>query len=321
MMQQNYKLTLTIFILIFSISLNLFIAKSAEKKGTPTTKAQLGEALFNDKILSSDFSISCASCHNANFAFADTVAFSKGVANKIARRNTPTAMNMAARSIFFFDGRATSLEEQALGPIENPDEMNLKIDSAIKRLRANNYYSKAFEKIFNEQPNKENLTQAIASFERTLETGDSEYDAFAKGNKNIFSKAALRGKNIFIGKGKCFDCHSGVDFTNDEFRNIGLFNEQILADKGRFEITKNIADLGKFKVPGLRNVAITAPYMHNGMFKTLSEVVNYYNEPNKIVLNSIGRDTAVTSLNLSQSEQNDLVAFLESLTDRRFMKK
>jgi len=307
-------IVLSFFILLIFIS---FVKKQAVNI---TSKEQLGEVLFNDKILSSDNSISCSSCHKPEFAFADTVDFSKGIANKRAKRNTPTAMNMASRSFFFFDGRATTLEEQALGPIQNPDEMNLPIDTAIKRLKNSKYYTKAFMKLYNSLPNKENLCNAIANFENTLETSESDYDAYVKGSKNNFTDAAMRGKDIFIGKGKCFDCHSGVDFTNDEFRNIGLYNNQNLNDKGRFEITKNEKDLGAFKVVGLRNVAITAPYMHNGMFKTLNEVVAYYNEPNKFIPNSINKDTSVQSLRLTKQEENDLVAFLKTLTDKRFKK-
>lgn len=300
------------------VVLNSFVVK---KEKQVASKEELGEVLFFDKILSSDKTVSCASCHKPEFAFADTLALSNGVGNGKTKRNTPTAMNMASRSLFFFDGRAATLEEQALGPIQNPDEMNLNIDSAVARLRNSTFYSTAFKKIYKQLPCKENLCDAIASFEKTLETSESDYDAYVKGNKSNFSESALRGKEIFIGKGKCFDCHSGVDFTNDEFRNIGLFNNQNLNDKGRFDITKNDKDLGAFKVVGLRNVAATAPYMHNGMFKTLNEVVAYYNEPNKVVPNSVNRDTSVQNLKLSKEEEYDLVEFMKSLTDKRFKKK
>jgi len=307
-------------LILFLFAIILIYSFTLRKSNSNLTKELLGEKLFNEKLLSSDRSISCASCHKPEFAFSDTLDFSLGVGGKKTARNVPTAMNMSARTLFFFDGRAASLEEQALGPIQNPDEMNLNIDSAINRLNANKSYRADFIKLYNSIANRQNLGDAIASFERTLETSNSEYDLFIKNKKNGFSSSALRGKNIFIGKGKCFDCHSGTDFTNDEFRNIGLYNGSNMADKGRFEITKNEKDIGSFKVPGLRNIEITAPYMHNGIFKTLEEVVTYYNNPNEIVSNSINRDSVVTKLNLTKEEQIDLVAFLKSLTDRRFKK-
>jgi len=131
----------------------------------------------------------------------------------------------------------------------------------------------------------------------------------------------VRGREVFMNKGKCFDCHFSPDFTGDEFRNVGLYTgKERFADSGRFEITKDSADLGKFKVPGLRNVAVTAPYMHNGMFKTLEEVIEFYDQPDKFVTGSINRDTLVRPLNLTPQEKSDLKAFLEALTDQRFLR-
>jgi len=301
---------------IITISGSAFVINKTNKD---LTAEKLGEKLFFDPILSSNHTISCSSCHQPNHAFADTVAFSRGVNGMIAARNTPSAMNMSARAHFFLDGRAATLEEQALGPIQNPIEMNLSIDSAVARLNKSNYYKSAFKSVYHSKPNKENLLKAIAAFERTLETGNSAYDAFAKGKSNEISEAAKLGRELFVGKAKCFDCHMGLDFTTDDFKNIGLYNNRDLSDKGRYEVTNKEEDLGRFKVPGLRNVAITAPYMHNGMFRNLKEVVNYYNHPDKFIYNSINRDTAIHALNLSDKEVNALVEFLKSLTDKRFI--
>ncbi len=284
-----------------------------------TTKQELGKKLFFDPLLSQDYSISCASCHKPEFAFADTLPFSNGVAGKKTTRNVPSVMNVMYREVYFWDGRANTLEEQAIFPIENPLEMNLKISEAVKRLNASKEYVAYFKKIFQSKPNKQNLAEALAEFERTLETSTTSFDKFAKGDSSAISESAKRGQFLFNEKGHCFDCHFGPDFTGDEFKNIGLYNAQELNDAGRFDFTHVETDKGKFKVPGLRNVALTAPYMHNGMFKTLREVIDYYSEPKKFVQNAINTDKITTSgFHLTEQEILDLEAFLISLTDSSF---
>ncbi|HEY0029798.1 MAG TPA: cytochrome c peroxidase [Bacteroidia bacterium] len=293
--------------------------ETKETKPEPVTKEDLGELLFSDPILSQNNQISCASCHIPAFAFADTVAFSKGVNGLRGTRNAPSSMNLSARNFFFHDGRSETLEDQAAGPIENPVEMNLPVAEAVKKLNADPAYSLYFKKIYHESPNRANLLDAIAAFERTLETGNTPFDRFMKGDENAITDAAKRGQIIFNIKGKCFDCHFGPDFTGDEFRNIGLYNAKELHDMGRFDATKDSADAGKFKVPGLRNVAITGPYMHNGMFKTLKEVVDYYDHPEQFVKGSINSDSLLAKpLNLTAQEKSDLLEFLNALTDDRF---
>lgn len=294
-------------------------SETIEQKPEPTTKEELGELLFSDPILSQNNQISCAFCHIPAFAFSDTVALSKGVDGKLGNRNAPSAMNLSARNFFFHDGRAETLEDQAAGPIENPVEMNLPIAEAIKKLNADKNYHSYFKKIYNETPNRTNLLDAIASFERTLETSDTPFDRFMNKDKNAISESAKRGQLIFNEKGKCFDCHFGPDFTGDQFRNIGLYNGKDLNDLGRYDVTKDTADIGKFKVPGLRNISMTGPYMHNGMFKTLSEVIDYYNTPSDFVKGSINTDSLLLKpLELSSTEKTDLLNFLETLTDDRF---
>jgi cytochrome c peroxidase len=280
-----------------------------------TTESQLGERLFFDPILSRDSSISCASCHKPEFAFADNSATSKGVFGRTGTRNTPSAMNQSDRNV---------LEEQALGPIENPVEMDLPLSIAIKRLLKNKEYLEAFQYVYGEVPSKELLGQAISSFEQTLETGKSVFDKYmSESDTTLMSASAKRGLTIFNTKGKCFDCHFGVDFTgNDRFKNIGLYNGNDLNDEGRFAISGNPKDLGSFKVPGLRNIAQTAPYMHNGQLKTLREVIDYYDTPDKFVANSINRDTLLKApLGLTETEKKDLENFLLSLSDERFLVK
>lgn len=297
-----------------SIVAFLSFKNKTEVKELPKNEIELGKLLFFDPILSKTNKLSCAGCHKPEFAFADTVPFSKGIKNFVAVRNTPSAMNMAFREIFFWDGRAATLEEQVLGPIANPIEMALPLDEMEKKLAKNKFYTHAFIKIYGKRPNRELVAKAIAAYERTLETGDTPFDKFIGGDSNAISKSAANGRDLFLEKGRCFECHFTPDFTADEFKNIGLFNGKNLNDSGRYLITKNKADLGKFKVPGLRNVALTAPYMHNGMFPTLEAVVDFYNEPNKFVTGSQNKDSVfIKPLNLTNQEKKDLVNFLKTL--------
>jgi cytochrome c peroxidase len=306
-----------------AVILILMISSFFEKEHVEiTTKAGLGKKLFSEKILSKDSSVSCASCHLPTFAFADTVAFSTGIEGKLTKRNTPSVLNMKNRPYFFWDGRAASLEEQALMPIQNPDEMGLPIEEAVSRLNRSKEYKQLFKKIFNQPPDAKNLAAAFSAFEKTLETVDSKFDDWSNNLKNL-SASEERGRQLFVGdKAKCFDCHRMEDFTTDEFKNIGLYNGKELNDAGLFSLTNKENDKGKFKTPGLRNIAVTAPYMHNGMFKTLEEVMEYYNNPQKFVSNSINIDDALKQpLGLTDKEKKDIIAFLKTLTDRKYVKR
>jgi cytochrome c peroxidase len=286
----------------------------------PANRAELGKLLFFDPILSKDRTVSCATCHKPDFAFADTSAVSTGVAGKKGTRNSPTAMNVMLRRPFFWDGRAKTLEEQALGPIENPDEMNLHLDSAVQRLKDSKIYGDSFKKLFDSEPTRENLAAAIAAFERTLETSNSPFDRWKfYGDSTAVTMSVKRGFELFSGKGKCTKCHFGADFTQNDFRNIGLFNGRELNDSGRMVVTGKKEDIGKFKTPSLRNVSVTGPYMHNGIFQTMKQVIDFYNDPGKVIPNSINRDSVLAKpLGLNQAEKNDLEAFLLSLTDEKF---
>ena len=294
-------------------------AAPVDAGGVAALRLALGERLFFDPLLSSDRSVSCASCHKPEYAFADNVPLSRGVAGRLGRRNTPTVLNTAARTSMFWDGRAETLEEQAIFPIENPVEMDLPVAQALERLNADPGYREAFQAAYGGPATARSLGRALAAYQKTLESGDSPYDRYARGDDLAISESARRGRMLFIGKGKCADCHSGEDFTSDRFRNIGLFNGSALSDRGRGEVTGNPADDGQFKVPSLRNVAVTAPYMHNGMFATLREVLDYYNDPDRIVPDAHGRDATMPgSLGLATQDLEDLEAFLVALTDERY---
>ncbi len=285
------------------------------------SRVALGKKLFFDPILSKDSTISCASCHKPEYAFSDTVALSPGVNDRQARRNTPSVMNMASRSIFFYDGRAKTLRHQVHFPVEDPAEMNLAFPEAIARVGRSATYREYFQKLYGSDPDDTTIRDAIARFEESLETSDTEFDAWMMDKPNKMSEAAIRGRTLFMSdRAKCFDCHFSPDFTGDEFKNIGLYDEKKYTDKGRYEVTKNPEDLGKFKVPGLRNIAVTAPYMHDGSFKTLEEVVEYYSDLYAFVSKPVNLDsTLVKPILFTPQEKKDLVAFLQSLTDRSFV--
>ncbi|NBP05302.1 MAG: cytochrome-c peroxidase [Bacteroidetes bacterium] len=279
------------------------------------SEAEMGRKLFFDKRFSKNYSVSCADCHLPGHAFSDTAAFSKGFSGKFTNRNAPALTNLSGRPYFFWDGRAPSLEEQVLQPIQHPVEMGMNLIELNKRLRTDKFYVKWFKKHYSKLPDVYLAARAIAAFERTLETGNAPLDRFMDGDSSAISLSAMRGREIFTEKGKCFECHFTPDFTADEFKNIGLFNGKTLNDSGRFNVTKKREDLGKFRVPGLRNISLTAPYMHNGMFRTLNQVIDYYNDPSSVVPDAINRDTLLNGkLHLTPQEKADLLAFLQTLT-------
>lgn len=278
-------------------------------------RARLGRRLFYESSLSRTREISCASCHVQAHAFSDPNPVSSGVEALEGTRNAPALVNLAWSKRFFWDGRAPSLEEQAGKPIENPVEMDLGLDEAISRLRQDESYVEEFESAFGERITTDNLRKAIASFVRVLVSGNSPYDRHLAGDDTQFSAEAARGEELFFGeKAECFHCHPQGALTNDGFFNDGSYRDG--GDEGRKGITGRSGDLGKFKVPGLRNVAVSAPYMHDGSLATLREVVEQY------VAGGLGHpstDPQIMPLPVTASEIDDLLAFLESLTDLDFL--
>jgi len=304
------------------LSLAVLLAGTAFTADPPPPAAvTLGQQLFFDPLLSGDRTISCASCHKEQFAFADTATLSAGVAGRHGARNTPSAMNVRLQSAFFWDGRAATLEEQALMPIANPLEMDLPVAEAVARLNQSATYQAAFQRAFGQAPSARTLAKALAEFERSLETSESPFDDWRlSDNEAAVSASAKRGFALFNDKAGCMRCHIGADFNNAEFRNIGLYDGRALADSGRAAITRQASDLGKFKIGPLRNIALTAPYMHNGVFRTLRQVIDFYNEPDKFVPHALNRDPFMARpLGLTEQEKTDLESFLRSLTDKRFI--
>lgn len=281
----------------------------------------LGKQLFFDPILSSDSSLSCASCHKPNFAFADTVPISFGVGQRIGIRNAPSIMNLDPNAPMFYDGRARNLQDQVHFPIQDSNEMRLSTKVLLERLTRHKLYAPWFQALYHQAPSIDLLSKAVAAYEQTLQSAQTPFDAYMAGDNSALNASAKRGRKLFLGnKAKCFDCHFGPDFTGNEFKNIGLYDAQKWTDKGLYNQTHIEQDLGKFKVPGLRNVAVTGPYMHNGQFKTLEEVVAYYANPYAFVKTPVNMDSSLLKPSrLTQQEQKDLLAFLNALTDKAFM--
>jgi cytochrome c peroxidase len=290
----------------------------AERK-MPASLAELGEELFFDPILSKDNTISCASCHKPQFAFADNKAVSEGISGFATSRNTPSVMYVELSDVFFWDGRARTLEHQAFFPITHEKEMGSDKPGVLRKLKTSPYYIEAFNRICQDTPGILNVSKALAEFQRTLSFYRSAFDRFYAGDDNAISESALNGLSVFINKADCGACHNvglGKDGL-ETIRNIGLFNGKDKNDRGRFDFTHDSADLGKFKTPHLRNLSFTAPYMHDGSLKTLREVIDYYDKPASFVKGIINMDTLFMrdSLELTEKEKVDLEAFLLTLND------
>ena len=289
----------------------------------PPTAASiaLGRRLYYDPLLSVDNTVACATCHDPKFGFTDGKSVSEGVGKKTGTRNAPTVFNAAYFSVQFRDGRAPSLEKQVEGPVQNALEMVHTLEGCVKRLEADPSYKKAFEEAFGPRPITFDMVgKAIASFERTVISGDSPFDRyFYGGQKNALSASARRGLEVFRDpkKGNCAACHTiGVKdalFSDNKFHNVGVgVKEGQPTDLGRYEVTKKDADRGAFKTPSLRNVALTAPYFHDGNRKSLKEVIDFYigggnSNPH------LDKEVKVLDF-LTGQQRTDLLAFLESLT-------
>ncbi len=305
-----------------------------EDNPTTVEGVDLGRHLFYEPMLSLDSSVSCGSCHKQEFAFADDLAVAEGIDGQKGTRSTMALANLLWSKDFFWDGRAGSLEEQALMPIENPVEMNLSLDEAVSRLNGSEFYREKFKSAFGtEVVTKDLLAKAIAQFERSLISGESKYDLYKQGNYTMTDQERL-GEQLFfthpepsigLRGANCGDCHSGFLLqTNTFFSNNGLAGNSP-TDIGREEVTNDASDRAKFKVVSLRNIALTAPYMHDGRFATLEEVLDHYNEHiqqsqtlDPLIIEASNKVNG-TSLELTQEEKEAVIAFLKLLSDEEFI--
>jgi len=281
-------------------------------------RARLGRWLFYDTRLSADKTIACASCHKPEYAFSEATPVSTGIRGQKGGRKAPSFVNQAVTlsSAFFWDGRASSLEDQALGPIANPIEMGNTHAGMEQSLSAVAGYKPYFKAAFGtEQITKERVAQAIADYERTRMSGNSPYDRWRfKHEQNAVSAAAKRGHDLFFDSAGCVQCHVGSNFTDGKFHNLGVgwdARTKRFKDEGRFAISKDPIDHGAFKTPGLREVAKRAPYMHDGSIATLRDAVKIYNEGG---VKNPWLTVRVKPLHLSDADVDAIVAFLESLS-------
>ena len=277
-------------------------------------KIALGKRLFFDPRLSVNGSISCAFCHVPTAGFADPKPVSLGVRGKRGGRNAPAVLNAAYFPLQFWDGRAGSLEEQALGPLTNPVEMaNPNYRSVVMRLQRIRAYRVWFSRVYGGRVTIDHVAQAISAFERTLVTPDSPYDRYMMGQKNALTPSQKRGFALFRGKARCAICHNGALLSDFGYHNLGVPQTGPLrVDVGRYAVTHELTDKGKFRTPTLRNVALTAPYMHDGSLRTLEDVVDFYNRGGG--KSPYVKDALIVPLHLTAPEKKDLVDFLKSLT-------
>ncbi|GAB5538335.1 MAG: cytochrome-c peroxidase [Salibacteraceae bacterium] len=275
----------------------------------------LGKRLFFDPILSADGNVSCGSCHKPHFAFSDDVAFSPGANGAPGTRNAPSLANVAYHPYFTREGRVPTLEMQILVPIQEHNEFNTNIVELAEILSKDQSYIDMSQAAYERNPDPYVITRAIANFERTLISGTSAFDQYYyRGNKMALSPVQKIGLDLFFGKANCSSCHDGFNFTQYAFENNGLYES--FDDPGRFRLNRDSADLSRFKVPSLRNVALTAPYMHDGSLLSLTDVVEHYNEGGK---NHPNKSSKIKPLHLSEGEVIALVSFLEGLTDYSFI--
>jgi cytochrome c peroxidase len=327
----------------YSLSLPSDVIPPLIPDDNPLTAAKvaLGQKLYFDARLSTDNTVSCATCHDPAQGFGDGKVVAAGIGKKTGSRNSPTVLNAAFNDFQFWDGRAPTLEEQAKGPLINPVEMGMAShDALVGKLQNIAEYPPLFKQAFDsDQITIDNVARAIASYERTVFSFSSPFDRFNAGDKTAMSASAQRGWDLFNNKARCNNCHgyvaSAPTFTDNKFHNIGVAmhatNFAELARKvgqspestselahaagyselGRFLVTKEPKDIGAFKTPGLRNVALTAPYMHDGSQKTLEEVIKFYDKGGE---DNPYLDGGIRPLKLTAQEETDLVEFLKALT-------
>lgn len=277
-------------------------------------RVALGKLLFYDTRLSNDLTISCGSCHDPNLAFADDIAVSPGVDQRIGFRNAPTLANVGYKSRLFADGGVSTLEFQVLAPMDSHEEMDISVLTVVDRLKADAYLNGLAFKAYGRAMDPFVVTRSIAAFERTMISGNSPYDRYLNGDVDALSPSATAGMNLFFSEAlACNSCHAGHLLSDEQYYNVGLTLQY--TDNGRERITANPADNGKFMTPTLRNIALTAPYMHDGSIASLEDVIEHFNSGG---VNHPLKDEKIQPLNLTFEEKEQLLSFLTSLTDTEF---
>ena len=275
-------------------------------------KIELGKQLYFDGRLSKNNAISCAFCHNPGTGFADSRQTSIGVGGGIGGRQSPTVYNTGFNHVQFWDGRARSLEEQAIGPIHNPVEMAETHEHVVAKLGKIKGYQQQFRAVFGTEVNLQGIAEAIAAYERTVLSTNSAFDKYVLGDVKAMDEAAARGLGLFKGKARCILCHNGPNFTDNQFHNLGVPQVgPMKEDLERYNVTRADKDKGAFKTPTLRSVTETAPYMHDGAFKTLEEVVDFLDQGGG---SNPRLSPLMRPLGLTTEEKADLVMFLKALT-------
>jgi cytochrome c peroxidase len=278
-------------------------------------RVALGKRLFYDPLLSIDSTISCGSCHQPSLAFTDGRTLPFGVQNRVVPRNAPSLANLGFYPAFNWDGGVPTIELQAFVPIQNHVEMDMPFDTLVARLRRHPQYPQLFREAYNREPDNYSIVRALAAFQRTLVSASSPYDRYIQGDSSALTPAQKRGMALFFGeRAECFHCHGGALFTDNTFQNNGLYLNY--TDEGRGRVTGRSYDVGKFKVPTLRNIALTAPYMHDGSLQTLEQVVQHYSTGGQPHPN---RSALLRPFTLTTQERQDLVDFLHALTDSAFI--
>jgi cytochrome c peroxidase len=287
--------------------------KVPENNPMTKEKIELGLLLFFDKRMSENNTISCATCHIPTLAFTDGQPVSAGIHRQQGGRSAPTAINRGFSVVQFWDGRAPTLEDQSVGPLTNPIEHGFKDnDAVVARINKIEGYKKLFNDAFGSSAiTIQQVGKAIATFQRTLISGNSPFDKFDyDGDERAISDSAKRGKKLFFDKARCNLCHFGTNFSDEKFHNVGIGWGGEGLDVGRYNVTKDKKDIGAFKTPTLREISRTAPYMHDGRFATLEEVVEHYNGGG---IKNPFLDNQIIPLNLTDSEKQDIVEMLRSL--------
>jgi cytochrome c peroxidase len=272
-------------------------------------RVELGRRLFFDPTLSADGTVSCSSCHRPEHGFADTSAVSPGVFGRRGQRNAPTLLNVVYRPRLFLDGRIERLEDLVLHPIQDPLEMDQFLPTLVQRLNARPEYRRAFGRSLGEEVSADGVARALASYLRTLLSGGSPLDRYRGGYADALSPEERHGFEIFVGRGRCVRCHVGPNLSDNAFHNTGV--ALISGDRGRYAVTGTSRDLGAFRTPTLRNVALTAPYMHDGGMASLEDVVDFYDRGGTANANL---DEAILPIGLTKVEKRALLEFLRALT-------